>query len=165
MTTLSSDQVWRLVTLLVGEKLCHVNNITLLVGEKLCRVITLLVGEKLCRVNNLIKPHNPQEFERSTEILTTPSWSLWCSDTAHNNCAEIHLGGGDTMAFVVPSAAIAWLFSSTLVASTVIRRAHKDSDHTAVIAVVHWRLHTKTHRAGKVVSAVIISCLPFGRHC
>ena len=27
--------------------------------------------------------------------------------------------------------------SSTLVASTVIRRAHKDSDHTAVIAVVH----------------------------
>ena len=32
------------------------------------------------------------------------------------------------MAFVVPSAAIARSFSSTLVASTVIRRTHKDSD-------------------------------------
>ena len=84
----------------------------------------------------------------------------------HNNCGETHLGDGDTSAFDVPSAAIARSFSSTLVvASTVIRRAHKDSDHTAVIAVVHRRLHTETHRAGKVVSAVIISCLPFGRHC
>ena len=55
----------------------------------------------------------------------------------HNNCGETHLGDGDTIAFVVPSAAIARSFSSTLVASTVIRRAHKDSDHTAVIAVVH----------------------------
>ena len=79
----------------------------------------------------------------------------------HNNCAETHLGGGDTSAFVVPSAAIARSFSSTLVASTVLRRSHKDSDHTAVITVVHWRLHAKTDRAGKVVSAVITSCLPF----
>ena len=38
------------------------------------------------------------------------------------------LGGGDTSAFVVPSAAIA---------STVLQRPHKDSDHTAIIAVVH----------------------------
>ena len=56
---------------------------------------------------------------------------------SYNNCAETHLGGGDTSAFVVPSAAIARSLSSTLVAGTVIRRAHKDSDHTAVIAVVH----------------------------
>ena len=28
------------------------------------------------------------------------------------------------------------------------RKAHEDSDHTAVIAVVHWRLHAETHRAG-----------------
>ena len=27
-------------------------------------------------------------------------------------------------------------------------QAHEDSDHTAVIAVVNWRLHAKTHRAG-----------------
>ena len=55
----------------------------------------------------------------------------------YNFGAENHLGGGDTSAFVVPSAAIARSLSSTLVASTVLRRPHKDSDHTAVIAVVH----------------------------
>ena len=55
----------------------------------------------------------------------------------HNNCAEAHLGGGDTSTFVVLSAAIARSLSSTLVASTALRRPHKDSDHTAVIAVVH----------------------------
>ena len=43
-------------------------------------------------------------------------------------------------------------------------KVHKDSDNTAMIAVVHWRLHAKTHRAGEVVSAVII-CLSFGHHC
>ena len=55
----------------------------------------------------------------------------------HNNCAETHFGGGDTGAFVVPSAAIARSLSSTSGGSTVLRKAHKDSDHTAVIAVVH----------------------------
>ena len=68
-----------------------------------------------------------------------------------NNCAETHLGGGDTSAFVVPSATIARdtsafvvpsatiarSLSSTLVASTVLRTPHKDSGHTAVITVVH----------------------------
>ena len=39
--------------------------------------------------------------------------------------------------FVVPSAAIARSLSSTLVANAVLRRPHKDSDHTGVIAVVH----------------------------
>ena len=41
--------------------------------------------------------------------------------TTHNNCAETHLGGGDTCtsAFVVPSAAIARSLSLPLVASTV----------------------------------------------
>ena len=55
----------------------------------------------------------------------------------HNFGAETHHGGRDTSAFVVPSAAIARSLSSTLVASTVLRRPHKDSDHTTVIAVVH----------------------------
>ena len=27
-------------------------------------------------------------------------------------------------------------------------KAHEDSDHTAVITVVHWRLYAKTHHAG-----------------
>ena len=54
----------------------------------------------------------------------------------YNFGAETHLGGGDTSAFVVLSAAIARSLSSTLVVSTVLRRP-QDSDHTAVIAVVH----------------------------
>ena len=54
-----------------------------------------------------------------------------------NNCAETHLGGGDTSAFVVPPAAIARSLSSTLVASTTLRRPHKDSDHTAVMQTMH----------------------------
>ena len=43
-------------------------------------------------------------------------------------------------------------------------KAHQGSDHTVMIAVVHWRFHAETHHAGKVVSAVIVSCLPFGLH-
>ena len=76
-----------------------------------------------------------------------------------NNCAVTHLGGRYTSAFVIPSAAIARSLSSTLVASTVLWRPHKDSDLTAVIAIVDWRLHAKTHGAGEVVSTVISSCL------
>ena len=38
--------------------------------------------------------------------------------------------------------------SPTSGGSTVLRKAHEDSDHTAVIAVVHRRLHAETHRAG-----------------
>ena len=34
------------------------------------------------------------------------------------------------------------------VAVPFLGKAHEDSDHTAVIAVVHWRLYTETHRAG-----------------
>ena len=34
------------------------------------------------------------------------------------------------------------------VAVPFLGKAHEDSDHTAVIAVVHWRLHAETHRAG-----------------
>ena len=39
----------------------------------------------------------------------------------YNFGAETHLGGGDTSAFVVPSAAIARSLSLTLVASPVLR--------------------------------------------
>ena len=46
------------------------------------------------------------------------------------------------------------------VAVPFLAKAHEDSDHMAVIAVIHWRLHAKTHRAGEVVSAVITLCLP-----
>ena len=41
---------------------------------------------------------------------------------SHNNCAETHFGGGDTSAFVVPSAAIAQSLSSTFAASTAPQR-------------------------------------------
>ena len=40
-------------------------------------------------------------------------------------------------AFVSPLAAIARALSSTSGGSTVLRKAHEDCDHTAVIAVVH----------------------------
>ena len=48
-----------------------------------------------------------------------------------NNCAETHLGGGDTSDFVMPLATIdrRWL-------PVVLRRPHKVSDHTAMIAVI-----------------------------
>ena len=65
-----------------------------------------------------------------------------------NNCEETHLGGGDMNAFVSPLAAIARALLRLLVAVPFYGKAHEDSDHTAVIAVVHWRLHAKTHRAG-----------------
>ena len=74
----------------------------------------------------------------------------------YNFGAETHLGGGDASAFVVPSARS---LSSTLVASTVLRKPHKDSDHTAVIAVIRRCSHAETHRAGEAVSAVIIKFL------
>ena len=83
----------------------------------------------------------------------------------HNNCAEIHLGGGDTSAYVSPWPPLLERSLRLPVAVPFLAKAHEDSDHMAVIAVVHRRLHAKTHRAGKVVSAVVTSCLPFGRHC
>ena len=51
--------------------------------------------------------------------------------------AEIHLGGGDMSAFVLPLAAIARALSSTSGGSTALTKTPQDSDHTGVIAVVH----------------------------
>ena len=82
----------------------------------------------------------------------------------HNNCAETHLGGGDTSAYVSPWPPLLERSLRLPVAVPFLAKAHEDSDHMAVIAVVNRRLHAKTHRAGKVVSAVVTSCLPFGRH-
>ena len=53
---------------------------------------------------------------------------------------ETHIGGGDTSAFVVPSATIA----RALLAIKLLGMAQEDSDHTAVIAVVHFM--TLTYR-------------------
>ena len=47
----------------------------------------------------------------------------------------------------------------------LLGKANKDSDNTTVITVVHWRLHAKTHRAGKVVSAVSVSERQRSRLC
>ena len=49
---------------------------------------------------------------------------------------ETHLGGGD-MAFVSPLAAIARALSRLPVAVPFLGKVHEDSDHTAVMAVVH----------------------------
>ena len=46
----------------------------------------------------------------------------------------------------------------------LVRKAHKDSDHTVVIPVIHQCLCAETHHAGEVVSAIIIYGLLFGRH-
>ena len=82
-----------------------------------------------------------------------------------NNCAETHLGGGDMSAFVSPWPPLLERSLRLPVAVPFLGKAHEDSDHTPVIAVVHQRLHAETHRAGEVASAVIMSSLPFGRHC
>ena len=34
-----------------------------------------------------------------------------------------------------------------------------------VVAIVHWRLHANSHRAGEALSTEISSCLTFGCHC
>ena len=44
-------------------------------------------------------------------------------------------------------------------------KAHEDSVQVVVIAVLHWCLCAETHPCGKVVRAVIMFCLRFGRHC
>jgi len=41
----------------------------------------------------------------------------------------------------------------------------EDPDHTVMIVFVHSHLSAETHPGGKVVSAVIILCPPFGLHC
>ena len=51
---------------------------------------------------------------------------------------ETHLGGG-----VSPLAAIARALRRLPVVVPFSLKAHEDSDHTTVIAVVHWRLHAK----------------------
>ena len=58
--------------------------------------------------------------EWPTKILTTRRDRYDAATQNQNNCAVTHLGGRDTSAFVIPSAAIARSLSSTLVASTVL---------------------------------------------
>ena len=125
-------------------------------------LITLLVGEKLCCINN---NKHLTTLEWPIKILTTLPWSSWCSDTIAQYLCWNSPWWWRYKHFVVSSAAIPRSLSSTLVASTALRRPHKVSDHTAVTATVHWCLHAKTHCAGEVVSSVISSCLTFGRHC
>ena len=83
----------------------------------------------------------------------------------YNFGAKTHIGGADTSAFVVLSAAIARHSLKLSLAVQPLRKALEDSDHSAMIAVVCSRLRAETRHAGEVVSAVINSCLPFGHHC
>jgi len=41
-------------------------------------------------------------------------------------------------------------------------KAHEDSVHIVVIAVMYWCLRVETHTCGHVVSAVMMFCLRFG---
>ena len=50
---------------------------------------------------------------------------------------ETHLGGGDTSAFVSPWPPLLVRSLRLPVAVTFLAKAHEDSDHMAVIAVVH----------------------------
>ena len=40
------------------------------------------------------------------------------------------------------------------------RKSHEDSDYTAMITVMQWRLHVETLHGGEVMSAVTRSCFP-----
>ena len=73
----------------------------------------------------------------------------------YNNCAETHLGDGVMSHFVSPLSTIA---------RGLPGKAHKDSVHIVVIAVVRLCLHAETHPCGNVVSTVITLCLRLGRH-
>ena len=53
---------------------------------------------------------------------------------AYNFCAETHLGGGDTSAFVSPWPPLLERSLRLPVAVPFLGKAHEDSDHTAVIA-------------------------------
>ena len=44
----------------------------------------------------------------------------------------------------------------TVVDGTALRNAHRDSDCTAMTAIMYWRLCAKTHPDGEVVSTVVI---------
>ena len=75
---------------------------------------------------------------------------------------KLIFGGGDMSAFVSPWLPLLERSLRLPVAVPFLGKAHEDSDHTAVIAVVYWRLHAKPHRAGEVVSAVAVSCVLLG---
>ena len=47
----------------------------------------------------------------------------------------------------------------------LLGKTHKDSDYTAMVAVVHWCLGAETHPGSEVVISVIIFCRLSGRHC
>ena len=55
----------------------------------------------------------------------------------YNFGAETHLGAGDTSAFVSPWPPLLDRSLRLPVAVLFLGKAHEDSDHTAVIAVVH----------------------------
>ena len=81
---------------------------------------------------------------------------------AYNFGSETHLGGGDTSAFVSPWPPLLEHSLRLPVAVPFLAKAHEDSDHMVVIAVIHRRLNAKTHCAGEVVSTVTVSCLLLG---
>jgi len=64
--------------------------------------------------------------------------------------------GDETSTFVFPSTTIIWTphFAICLQYSSQ-EKTHEDSDYTAMITIVPWSLHAKTHPGGEVVSDAI----------
>ena len=61
--------------------------------------------------------------------------------------ADTYLGIGVMSAFVFQSNSIAWAHTSTFVDSAALG---KDSDYTAMNAIMHWHLGVKTHPVAKL---------------
>ena len=84
---------------------------------------------------------------------------LYCHNHYHaltwiryDSGTENHLCGGVMSTFVFLLSTIAQVLALAVQSGL----AHKNSDQTFVIAMVHWRLCANTHPCGEVVSAVII---------
>ena len=68
----------------------------------------------------------------------------------YNFGAETPLSAGVMSAFVFSMAAIVQALASTFVGSTALRKAHEDSEYTAMNAVMHWHLGAKITLVAKL---------------
>jgi len=80
----------------------------------------------------------------------------------YSNWVETHIGVGDTNAFVIPSAANAWLLPSTFITSTALMKCPQRfwSHSFDGCPSVHRNPHL-WQRCGNVVSAIISFWLPW----
>jgi len=79
--------------------------------------------------------------------------------------SETHLDAGVTSAFVIPSVTIAGALTSTFIGVWLLGKGHKDSDYTAMNAVVHRRLRTENSSWWQSFECCNDFCFPSGHHC